>query len=92
MLKMIKESGGEEQILDLVEAPEFILVQSCDLILRHRDLRNPDTQSFLQQVVDALKIKSEEKSRDLAFSFSREDIKEYISGIEEVLDSVAGKS
>ena len=90
MLQMAMKSGdNKEQILDLVDVPEFVLVQSCDIILRHQDLRNPDAQYMLRETVNALKVKAEEKPSDLVFSYNRYDLKEYIVQIENLLSSVA---
>ena len=51
-------NGGSdrEEIMELVDAPEFVLVQMCDVTLRKQDMRNPDAQRMVREFVDALRI------------------------------------
>ena len=84
MLQMVMKSGDKEQVLDLVEVPELVLVQSCNMILRHQDLRNPDAQYMLQEFVGALKVKAREDLVGPA-AFNRHDLKKYITQIDDLL-------
>ena len=85
MLQMLWKSGDTEQVVDLVEVPEFVLVQFCDLILRKQDLRNPDARYMLRETVNALKVKAEEPP-DGSAAFERHSLKEQIEQIEGLLD------
>ena len=87
MLQMRMNSGDDEQILDLVDVPEVVLVQFCDLLLRKQDLRNPDARYMLQEIVRALKAKVEEAPTDPA-DFYRTDLKAQIAQIEDLLEQL----
>jgi hypothetical protein len=84
MLQMLMKSGDEEQVLDLVDVPEFVLAQFCDLILRKQDLRNPDVRKMLRETVDALKAKAEKEPVD-PVAYERNSLKESIANIEDLL-------
>ena len=84
MLEILWKSGDTEKVIDLVEAPEYELVTFCDLIIRRRDLRNPDARYMLRGVANALKVKAEEPP-DCPDAYSRHGLKEYIARIEELL-------
>jgi len=84
MLQMLMKSGDNEQVLDLVEVPEFVLLQFCDLILRKQDLSNPDVRYMLRETIGALKAKAEAPS-DPA-SFCRTGLKEQVAQIEGLLE------
>jgi hypothetical protein len=82
---MVMNLGTDnEKIMDLVDTPEFVLVQFCDLIIRRRDLRNPETHNRLTETVKALKIKAQEEASGPG-TFDRYELKEYIAGIEDLL-------
>jgi hypothetical protein len=81
---MVMGSGDEKQVLDLVDVPELVLVQFCDLILRKRDLRNPDTHKMLQEIVNALKVKAEKEPVD-RIAYERCSLKESLAYIEDLL-------
>ena len=81
MLQMLMRSGDDEQMLDLVDVPEFVLVQSCDTILRHWDLRNSDARLQLTELINALKVKAQEEPTGPA-TFNRYGLREYIARIE----------
>jgi hypothetical protein len=85
MLQMKMVRGENEEIMDLVDTPEFVLVQFCDMVLKHQDMRNPEAQRLVRENIVALKIKAEKDSTDLV-SFDRHNLKRYISGIEELLE------
>jgi len=59
MIKMSMKSGGKEEILDLVDVPEFVLMQACDVIVRKQNLRDPDTMSLFRELTNALRAKLE---------------------------------
>jgi hypothetical protein len=84
MLQMLMKSGDEEQVLDLVDTPEFVLVQFCDLILRKQDLRNPDARKMLRETVYALKAKIAKEPVD-HIAYERNNLKENIAYIEDLL-------
>jgi hypothetical protein len=84
MLKMVMKSGGKEQVLDLEDTPELVLIQFCNLILRHHDLRNPDSRTLLRETLNALKVKAELKSPE-PYTVSRETLKQDIAEIEDLL-------
>ena len=86
MLQMSVKSGdNDEQVLDLVDVPEFVLQQFCEVILRRWDLRNPDARYALREFVNALKIKAEEKPVDQVVS-DPYSLKAQIAKMEELLD------
>jgi len=85
MLQMSWKTGDTERVVDLVEVPEFVLVQFCDLILRKQDLRNPDARYMLRETINALKVKAEEEPVGPA-TFERSSLKEQIAQIEGLLD------
>ena len=84
MLQIACKSGDDEQILDLVDTPEFVLVQFCEAILRHQDLRNPDARRMLREIVNALKIKDDKEPVD-HISYGRNNLKENIAYVEGLL-------
>ena len=84
MLQMVWKSDGDEQVLDLVDTPEFVLVQFCEMILRHRDLRNPDARRMLRETTAALKVKAEKEPVD-NFAYDRQILKENIAFVEGLL-------
>ena len=85
MLQMSMKSGDDEQVLDLVEVPEFVLVQFCEMILRHQEMRNPDARYMLRETVNALKVKAEEAAVGPG-TYDRYSLKGMIARIEELLD------
>ena len=87
MLQMKMEADGKEQILDLVDVPEFVLVQSCYMTLKYQDLRNPDAQYILRETINALKVKAEAKPGE-PYSLRKQDLKDYITRIEDLLNSI----
>jgi hypothetical protein len=85
MFKMVLDHGGEdEEVMELVDTPEFVLVQYCGMILRHRDIRIPTFHNMLAEIIAALKVKAE-KEADGPGTFSRYDLKEYIKDVEGLL-------
>ncbi len=84
-MQMVWKSGDKEQILELVDSPEVVLVQFCNSILRHQDLRNPDARHMLRETVNALKVKAEQEP-DSPLAMDRHDLKEKLAEIEELLD------
>ena len=92
MLQMVVNAGKDnEQVMELVDTPEFVLVQFCNLILRHRDIRNPDVRYRVQETINALKIKAERTPDpdDEPVTFNRYDLKNYIKDIEDLLKQFA---
>jgi hypothetical protein len=86
MVQMVMKAGDkDEQVMELVDTPEFVLVQFCDLIVRKRDIRNPDTHNTLRETVDALKIKSNEEATGIG-QFNRYDLKKFIAQIDDLLN------
>jgi hypothetical protein len=85
MLQMMMKSGDEEQVLDLAEAPEFLLIQFCEMILKHQDLRNPDARYMLREIVNALKIKAEKEPVD-PVAFECCSLKEQLVQVEGLLN------
>jgi len=81
---MLMKSGDEEQVLELVDVPEFVLAEFCGLILRHQDLRNPDARRMLRDTVSALKVKAEQEPVDRV-SLDRQSLKEDIAQMESLL-------
>ncbi len=84
MLKIQVKSGDSEQILYMAEAPTLVLVQFSVSILRHRDLRNPDSRYVLREVLRGLKAKVEKGPVD-SDNFDRYSLQMHISQIEDVL-------
>jgi hypothetical protein len=84
MLQMVLKSGDEEQVLDLLEVPEFVLMQFCDSILRKQDLRNPVVRDMLRDLTNALKIKAEQEPVDRV-AIDRHSLKEQLTQIEGLL-------
>jgi hypothetical protein len=84
MLKMVWNSGDEEQVIELTETPEFVLINFCDIIIRKQDLRNPDVRYMLRETVNALKVKAEGEP-DGYTPFDRRGLKEHIAQIEDLL-------
>jgi len=84
---VMNRGGDQEEIMDMVDAPEFVLVQMCDLTLRKQDMRNPDAQRMVREFVDALKVKAEKKAEPA--DYNRDELKKYIECIEEVLAKFA---
>jgi len=85
MLDILWKSGDKERVIDLVEAPEIVLLTFCEMILREQDLRNPDARYMLRGAVNALKVKTE-KLPDCPDAYSRHRSKECIARIEDLLD------
>lgn len=84
MLQMLMKSGGDEQVLDLVDTPEIVLIQFCEAILRHQDLRNPDARRMLKETAAALKAKAAKEPVDHV-AFDRQNLKENIAYVEDLL-------
>jgi hypothetical protein len=88
MIKMVMNPGDEEQVYDLTETPDFLLLQFCESILRKQDLRNPEVQNMLGEIVDALRAKVDNKSKD-GFGFlitvDRNELKGVIQAIDGLL-------
>jgi len=85
MMQMVWNQGADnEQVLDLVDVPEFVLVQFCDLILRRQDLRNPTVRDMLRDLASALKVKFEQKLVEQSM-YNQQDLKDSINQIEELL-------
>ena len=84
MLQIVLNEGKEDkEVMDLVDTPEIVLVQFCDMILRHRDIRNPDVRQRVQEFINALKIKATKESAEPA-AFDRYSLKSYITGVEDL--------
>ena len=83
-MQMLWKTGDKEQVLELVDTPELVLVQFCNSILRHQDLRNPDARHRLRELVNALKAKAEQEP-DGPFAMNRYELKEKLAEIEELL-------
>ena len=88
MLHMVMTAGDKEQILDLIDTLVFVLIQSCNMTLRHQDLRNPDAQYILRETVNAIKTKIEKKPSELA-NYNRQELNKWIAHIDDLLNSVA---
>ena len=84
MLQMVMKAGEDEKVMDLVDTPEFVLRQSCDMILRHQDMRNPDAQRMVQDIISALKVKATKES-DEPGALSRYNLKSYIMQVDDLL-------
>jgi hypothetical protein len=84
-MQMIWITGDEKRVLELVDTPELVLVQFCNSILRHQDLRNPDARRMLRETVDALKVKAGQEP-DSPLAMDRFELKEKLVEIEEALD------
>jgi len=85
MLQIVMNSGKDnEKVMDLLDTPEIVLVQFCDMTLRHRDLKNQDVRDTVQNIIDALKVKTEKDSIE-PVAFNRHDLKSYIKYIEDLL-------
>ena len=84
MLQMLMKSGDNERILNLVEVPEFVLVQFCDAILRKQDLRDPDARYMLRETINAIKVKAEEEPSERV-AFDRASLKAQVTQIESLL-------
>jgi hypothetical protein len=84
-MQIVRKTGDEEQVLELVDTPEFVLVQFCNSILRHQDLRNPDARRILRETVDALKVKAGQEP-DSSAAMNRYELKDKLAEIEELLD------
>jgi hypothetical protein len=92
MIKMVMNPGDEEQVYDLKETPSFLLVQFSESIIRHQDLRNPQTQNTLREFVDALKAKEDNSTKDgftCSINIGRSELKEIITTIENLLERVS---
>ena len=85
MLQMLWKSGDTEKVVDLVEVPELVLVQFCDIYLRKRDLSDPQNREILRETANALKVKAE-KPPDSPHAYSRSSLKELVANIEGLLD------
>jgi len=85
MLQMVRNPGKEdEEVIDLVDTPTFVLVQFCDVALRRYDMRNPDIRNQVQETINALKVKIEKESYDLT-PFNRYDLKDYVTRVDDTL-------
>jgi hypothetical protein len=85
MLQMVLNKGAEdEEVMELVDTPEFILVQYCGMILRHRDIRIPQFHNMLSEIIGALKVIAE-KEADGPGTYNRHVLKDYVKDIEELL-------
>ena len=87
-IKMLQISGDKEIILDLEDAPDVVLMDFCRIILRHHDLRNPESQNFLRQLNAALKVKSEKEPAG-SHASERYYLKEAIAEIDNILNRLA---
>ena len=86
-LKIMQITGDNRKILDLEDAPEEVLMDFCGMILRHHNLRNPDSQSLLKQLNAALKKKSEKDSTG-KHVFARYYLKAAVEEIESILNKL----
>ena len=84
-IKILQSNGVDEEILDLKDAPEFVLVDFCYTVLRHHDLRDAGSQNLLRQLNQALKAKSEMGPADDNAS-DRRSISKAIEEIDSILD------
>jgi len=75
-------------VMELVDAPEIVLVEFCNMTLRHRDIRDPDIRHSVQEIINALKVKAGEKS-DEPVTYNRYDLKNYVTEIEDLLKKFA---
>ena len=85
MLQMKVKKGETEEIMDLADIPDFVLMQFCNMIFKHRDVTNPDTRNYLQDIIAALKAKAEKKLPDGTSADDEYYLKKYISEIEGIL-------
>ena len=88
MLKVVMDPGEDEQVLDLVDTPEIVLMDFCYMIMKYRDLSNPDVQKILREFLNALKVKSEAEPTDY-YAYDRRSMKEDIAEVEDLLDRLA---
>jgi len=81
------KAGNDETIMDLEDTPDFVLVQFCSMILRHRDLRDPEHRQKVQGIVSALKAKAEKPGQNSisSFSLSKSELESYIALVEDIL-------
>ena len=92
MIKMVMDPGDNEEVYDLTETPDFLLVQFCESILRHQDVRNPDVQNILREFVDALRAKVDNNLKDAfacTITYSQNEIRGIINAIDGMLEKVA---
>ncbi len=89
-MQMLWKTGDKEQVLELVDTPVLVLVQFCNSILRHQDLRNPDARYRLREIVNALKVKAEQEPNGPA-DINRYELKEKLAEIEELLAKFDGE-
>ena len=88
MLQIVMNPGEDEEISDLADAPEIILVQFCTMILKHQDLRDPDVQKSLRELLDAMKARADTEPVGPG-CYDRRYLKEDIARIEDLLDSLS---
>ncbi len=89
-MQMLWKTGDKEQVIELVDSPEVILVQFCNSILRHQDLRSPDVRHRLREIVNALKVKAEQEP-DGPADMNRYELKEKLAEIEELMAKFDGE-
>jgi hypothetical protein len=86
MMQIVMNADTEdEQVMDLVDTPEIVLIQFGDMIIRHRDLRNPDVRSRVQDIINALKAKAGKSSG----GYNPYDTKSFIEQAEDILKQFA---
>ena len=86
-LKIMQRTGDIEKILNLEDAPGEVLMDFCRMILRHHNLRNPESQSLLRQLNAALKLKSE-KDPTGNHAAARYYLKAAVEEIESILNKL----
>ena len=93
MLQIVEKTGDKEEVLDLVDTPEMILVQMCDVIMRKWYLKDPDTQRHLQDIAGALKTIASKEVKDGVCNgqsnlYNRDMLKKYAAAVEDVVKQV----
>jgi len=85
MLKFVWNKGDDdEKVLDLIDTPDIVLVQSCNAFLKYHGLKNPDSRRRVKETIDALKIKAETEPAGPS-CFDRHDLIAYIAEVEGLL-------
>ena len=95
MIKMVMDPGDNEEVYDLTETPDFLLVQFCESILRHQDVRNPDVQNILREFVDALRAKVDNNLKDAfacTITYSQNEIRGIINAVDGLLKKVGASA
>jgi len=94
LLQLVMNSGDNDaQVIDLVDAPELVLFNFCDITLRRQDMKNPEAQRIVRQTIDALKVKATQEPVPVGPAcINRYSLKEYITEVEKILERFTNKN